>query len=88
MKLKLCFHFKCWSKKPKNRPSFRIILSHLEIAGAELLMSSHETHCEKQKSWQKEIHTQLQTDVKNNTRTEQDLIKRRQDEFKHAKDIR
>lgn len=65
------FILKCWSKKPKNRPSFRIILSHLEIASAELLMNSHDAYCEKQKSWQKEIQNQLQTDMKNSTRVEQ-----------------
>lgn len=64
--------WKCWSKKPKNRPSFRIILNHLEIAGNELANQyEHESYCEKQKTWQKEIQTQLQSDIKNSTRTEQ-----------------
>lgn len=34
-------------------------------------MNSHESYCEKQKSWQKEIQDQLQTDIKNSTRIEQ-----------------
>lgn len=79
----------CWSEKPKNRPSFRIILAHLEIAGAEL--SNDESYCEQQKSWQKEIRETLQTSIQNGTRIhdhEQELIRKRQEEWKHAKDVR
>lgn len=57
----------CWSAKPKNRPSYRIILAHLEIAGAELL-NCQESYCEQQKTWQKEIEDKLQTSINNGTK--------------------
>lgn len=78
------------SNKPKNRPSFRIILSHLEIAGVELA-NCQETYSEQQKTWQVEIREQLQTSINNGTQIhehEQDLIRKRQEEWKHAKDVR
>lgn len=78
------------SNKPKNRPSFRIILSHLEIAGVELA-NCNETYSEQQKSWQKEVREQMQSSINNGTKIhehEQDLIRKRQEEWKHAKDVR
>lgn len=81
----------CWSTKPKNRPSFKIILSHLEIAGAELLSKYNDDFETLQKTWQKEINDKLETQVNNSTRVyeyERDLIRKRQEEWKHAKDIR
>lgn len=80
----------CLSSKPKNRPSFRIILSHLEIAGVELL-SSQDSYSDKQKSWQVEIKEKLQTSINNSSKIhehEKDLIRKRQEEWKHAKDVR
>lgn len=58
----------CWSTKPKNRPSFRIILSHLEIACAELLANHRETYYEKSVTWRKEVSEQLQTSINNSVR--------------------
>lgn len=81
----------CWSNKPKNRPSFRIILSHLEIAGAELLANCQEGYGDQQKTWQTEIREKLQTSINNSSKIhehEQDLIRKRQEEWKHAKDVR
>ncbi|KAL7032553.1 hypothetical protein ACKWTF_007345 [Chironomus riparius] len=81
----------CWSVKPKNRPSFKIILSHLEIAGAEILSKYNDNYETLQKTWQKEINDKLITQVNNSTRVyeyERDLIRKRQEEWKHAKDIR
>lgn len=57
----------CLSNKPKNRPSFRIILSHLEIAGVELL-NNQESYSDKQKSWQVEIKEKLQTSINNSSK--------------------
>lgn len=34
----------CWSAKPRNRPSFKHILIHLEIAAVEVLGSSPEDY--------------------------------------------
>lgn len=57
----------CLSNKPKNRPSFRIILSHLEIAAVELL-NNQESYSDKQKSWQVEIKEKLQTSINNSSK--------------------
>ncbi|XP_058466561.1 mitogen-activated protein kinase kinase kinase 9 isoform X2 [Malaya genurostris] len=83
----------CWSPKPRNRPSFKIILTHLEIAGRELLQQCTEDqgYYETQKSWREEIRSHMQkltTNGMNIQKYEQELIKKRKDEWKHAQDIR
>lgn len=81
----------CWSPKPRNRPPFKIIMTHLEIAGVELLQNFDDTYYEQQKSWREEIREHLETCTTNGTnihKYEDDLIRKRQDEWKHAKDIR
>ncbi|KAG5682050.1 hypothetical protein PVAND_011438 [Polypedilum vanderplanki] len=81
----------CWSIKPKNRPTFKIILSHLEIAGAEIMNNYSENYETRRKTWQKEINEKLLTCINNSVRVyeyERDLIRKRQDEWKHAKDVR
>ncbi|XP_049542294.1 mitogen-activated protein kinase kinase kinase 13-A isoform X2 [Anopheles darlingi] len=85
----------CWSAKPRNRPSFKIILQHLDIAGRELLqMCAKEQYAgyyETQKSWREEIRshmTKLTSNGMNIQKYEQDLIQKRKDEWKHAQDIR
>lgn len=45
----------CFSSKPRNRPSFKIILTHLEIASVELMQSFDDKYVERQKSWREEI---------------------------------
>lgn len=78
----------CLSVKPRNRPSFRIILNHLEIAGNELLRQTEKEYFEAQQAWRKEVQTKMSTVGKNSQRMEQDLVKKRQEELRHAKDIR
>ncbi len=87
----------CWSPKPRNRPSFKIILTHLDIAGEELLRKYEDGYFDEQKTWRNEINDHMKScgkaswDSGNNTniqKYEQDLIRKRQDELKHAKDIR
>ncbi|KAL0279827.1 UNVERIFIED_CONTAM: hypothetical protein PYX00_001306 [Menopon gallinae] len=81
----------CWSIKPRNRPSFKIILNHLDIAAKEVLSASCEEYFTSQKSWKKEVVNHMQHmkvsggDLK---RIEADLIRKRKDELKHAQDIR
>lgn len=63
----------------------------MEIAGAELLASCHESYGDQQKTWQTEIREKLQTSINNSSKIhehEQDLIRKRQEEWKHAKDVR
>lgn len=81
----------CWSLKPRNRPPFKIILTHLDIAGGELMQKVDDKYFEQQKTWREEIHDHMKTCATNSTnihKYEQDLIRKRQDELKHAKDIR
>ncbi|XP_050091502.1 mitogen-activated protein kinase kinase kinase 12 isoform X2 [Anopheles aquasalis] len=85
----------CWSAKPRNRPSFKIILQHLDIAGRELLQAcakeQYAGYYETQKSWREEIRshmTKLTSNGMNIQKYEQDLIQKRKDEWKHAQDIR
>lgn len=78
----------CWSVRPRNRPSFPIILNHLEIAAIELLRLSDADYFKAQQDWRKEVQTKMPTVGKNPRRLEQDLIKKRQEELRHAKDIR
>ncbi|XP_058126307.1 mitogen-activated protein kinase kinase kinase 13-A [Anopheles ziemanni] len=85
----------CWNVKPRNRPSFTILLKHLDSAGWELLEAWEKEQCagyyETQKSWREEIRshmTKLTSNGMNIQKYEQDLIQKRKDEWKHAQDIR
>lgn len=81
----------CWSVKPRNRPSFKLLLNHLEIAGPELLKQSEQEYFKTQKSWKDEVRSHMQQISQNGTnihKFEQDLIRKRTAEWKHAKDIR
>ena len=55
------------------------------------MASCHESYGDQQKTWQTEIREQLQTSINNSSKIhehEQDLIRKRQEEWKHAKDVR
>ncbi|XP_053685290.1 uncharacterized protein LOC128734916 [Sabethes cyaneus] len=83
----------CWHPNARNRPSFKIILSHLEIAGHELLRECTEEqgYYKTQQSWRNEIQGHMQKLAVNGLniqKYEQELIKKRKDEVKHAQDIR
>lgn len=81
----------CWKTKPKNRPSFRIILNHLEIAGPQLLKQSDKQYFETQRTWKENIRSNMVQMTKNGTsihKFEQELIRKRTAEWKHAQDIR
>nr|KAI8727075.1 alpha-amidating enzyme precursor 1 [Biomphalaria glabrata] len=88
----------CWkcgmyqmSAMPRNRPSFRLILMHIEIASAELLRFSLEDFSESQEIWRKEIRENFQkmkAEGSNLPQLEEELIKRRKEELRHAQDVR
>uniref|UniRef100_A0A182SF36 Protein kinase domain-containing protein n=1 Tax=Anopheles maculatus TaxID=74869 RepID=A0A182SF36_9DIPT len=85
----------CWSTKPRNRPSFKIILTHLDIAGRELLAAcekeQYEAYYQSQQSWREEIRSHMQEITSNRMniqKVEQDLIQKRKDEWKHAQHVR
>lgn len=81
----------CWKAKPKNRPSFRIILNHLEIAGPQLMRQTDKQFFETQRTWKESIRANMEQMTQNGTnihKVEQELIRKRTAEWKHAQDIR
>lgn len=81
----------CWSAKPRNRPSFRQIQMHLEIASPDWLSIAQDDFCQLQLHWKEEIAEQLQiiqVEGSNCLKVEEDLIKKRKDELRHAQDVR
>uniref|UniRef100_A0A1B6MNK2 Mitogen-activated protein kinase kinase kinase dlk-1 n=2 Tax=Graphocephala atropunctata TaxID=36148 RepID=A0A1B6MNK2_9HEMI len=81
----------CWSAKPRNRPSFKHILLHLDIAAVEVLSSSPEDYFKTQASWKEEVRIHMQQMQSNGShlpKFEEDLIRKRKEELKHAQDIR
>ncbi|XP_018311813.1 mitogen-activated protein kinase kinase kinase 13 isoform X3 [Mycetomoellerius zeteki] len=81
----------CWSAKPRNRPSFKLIEMHLAIAAVDVLSTEPEDYFKAQQSWKKEIQEHMQhMPLFTNTdpRFEAELIRRRKDELRHAQDVR
>jgi mitogen-activated protein kinase kinase kinase 13 len=81
----------CWNAKPRNRPSFKNILIHLDIASVEVLNKSPEDYLKTQETWKQEIRLcmqQMQSNGPQLPKYEEDIIKKRNDELKHAQDIR
>ncbi|KAL5240114.1 hypothetical protein ACI65C_007524 [Semiaphis heraclei] len=81
----------CWAAKPRNRPSFKHIMMHLDIASSQVLASTPDEYFKTQAQWKKEIQIhmlQMQTNGSHIPKFEEDLIKKRKNELKHAQDIR
>ena len=85
----------CWSPKPRNRPSFRHVLMHIDIAASELLRFQNDTYFTIQQSWKYEIgncvgrmKTGNITMCSDSIQEELELIKKRKEELQHAQDIR
>ncbi|KAG5867706.1 hypothetical protein JTB14_019123 [Gonioctena quinquepunctata] len=86
----------CWKFNPRERPNFKLICNHLEIASVDILSKYEDkTFFETQESWKKEIRTeiylfceQLQKHKVEYQLKEEQLIKRRELELKHIRDIR
>ncbi|XP_077072880.1 mitogen-activated protein kinase kinase kinase 13 isoform X1 [Siphateles boraxobius] len=80
-----------WQGKPRNRPSFRQILLHLDIASADLLGTPQETYFKSQANWREEVKKHFEKIKSEGTcihRLDEELIRRRRDELRHALDIR
>uniref|UniRef100_A0A8C7YUM5 Mitogen-activated protein kinase kinase kinase n=1 Tax=Oryzias sinensis TaxID=183150 RepID=A0A8C7YUM5_9TELE len=78
-----------WS--PRNRPSFRQILLHLDIASADILGTPQETYFKSQAEWREEVKKHFEKIKSEGTcihRLDEELIRRRRDELRHALDIR
>ncbi|KAL5105866.1 Mitogen-activated protein kinase kinase kinase 12 [Taenia crassiceps] len=82
---------RCWSPRPRNRPSFPQILSQLELACTELLQWKDENFTNLRELWQEEIHLQLMDLLKEGSRApklEISLMRQRRQELKDAQSIR
>ncbi|XP_034431138.1 mitogen-activated protein kinase kinase kinase 13 [Hippoglossus hippoglossus] len=80
-----------WQGKPRNRPSFRQILLHLDIASADVLGAPQETYFKSQSEWREEVRKHFEKIKSEGTcihRLDEELIRRRRDELRHALDIR
>lgn len=80
----------CCSPKARNRPSFKYILLHLEMAASEVLATPPDQYIRIQNNWKEELREQF---VKAKTRrshskVEEAMIRKRKEELKHAQDIR
>lgn len=83
----------CWSAKPRNRPSFKHIIMHIEIAANELINFAPDMFYNLQMDWKEEISGSLLRMKRNgrqdiSTDDEQELIEKRKQELIHAQDIR
>uniref|UniRef100_A0A8D0EAZ9 Mitogen-activated protein kinase kinase kinase n=1 Tax=Salvator merianae TaxID=96440 RepID=A0A8D0EAZ9_SALMN len=80
-----------WQSKPRNRPSFRQILMHLDIASADVLATPQETYFKSQAEWREEVKKHFEKIKSEGTcihRLDEELIRRRREELRHALDIR
>uniref|UniRef100_A0A4W5KFY9 Uncharacterized protein n=1 Tax=Hucho hucho TaxID=62062 RepID=A0A4W5KFY9_9TELE len=74
-----------WQGKPRNRPSFRQILLHLDIASADILGAPQETYFKSQSEWREEVRKHFEKIKSEGTcihRLDEELIKRRRDELR------
>ncbi|XP_070570180.1 mitogen-activated protein kinase kinase kinase 13-like isoform X1 [Ptychodera flava] len=81
----------CWSGKPKNRPSFRQVLMHIDIASSDFLSTPQDSYFDLQVDWREEIKRtfeKMKSEGSHLQRLDEDLIRKRQEELKHAQDIR
>ncbi|XP_054718027.1 mitogen-activated protein kinase kinase kinase 13-like [Uloborus diversus] len=81
----------CWSSKPRNRPSFHHILLYMDTAARELADVSKEKFLQNQAKWRREIDEYMQNFQDKDSRVplvEEDLVKQRREELRHAQDIR
>eukprot|EP00039_Didymoeca_costata_P019482 m.337697 g.337697 ORF g.337697 m.337697 type:complete len:655 (+) comp18212_c0_seq1:413-2377(+) len=84
----------CFNTNPKHRPRFRQILLHLQIVEDDsgFLETPVDTYFETQKTWKHEVKgefAKMKLDTHpEESRTEENLLKRREQELKHAEDVR
>ena len=81
----------CWSSKPRNRPSFKHILMHLDIAAVEILSYKPEDYFRTQQSWKVEVmehNEKMKCEESSIPGQDEAMIKKRQEELQHAQDVR
>ncbi|XP_037085498.1 LOW QUALITY PROTEIN: mitogen-activated protein kinase kinase kinase 13-A-like [Pollicipes pollicipes] len=81
----------CLSAKPRNRPSFRHILMHLDIAALEVLTIPCDAYFRTQAVWRREVKAHMErvrTERASIQQGGEELVRKRREELKHAQDIR
>lgn len=79
----------CWGLEPKNRPSFRNIISHLTVASQEINCIPSDVFSRKQIEWQQEVRACMEAlCCQSFSEHEEDLIQKRREELQHAQEIR
>ncbi|XP_017767959.1 PREDICTED: mitogen-activated protein kinase kinase kinase 12 isoform X3 [Nicrophorus vespilloides] len=82
----------CWKLNPKQRPSFKLICNHLEIASVEILsVYKEELFFKTQETWKEEIRSkiaQFKGQQENAQSFMKQLIKTRETELNHIRDIK
>ncbi|CAH0716296.1 unnamed protein product, partial [Brenthis ino] len=79
----------CWNRVPRNRPPFKIIAAHLEMAGEELCSLDMETFNTTQALWRQEVHKCMERlYAKSDKPVAKDAIAQRREDIKHARDVR
>lgn len=84
----------CWKQRPSDRPSFQEIIKHLDISKNEIILFEQEQeYAELTQVWSIEINEQLSKlptiDISSTLQmTNDELIKKRQEELQHIVDIR
>ncbi|TPP60917.1 M3K12 [Fasciola gigantica] len=81
----------CWNAKPRNRPNFRQIMSHLDLACNDLLQLSNGDFNAMQQLWKEEIALHFQDQriaEEGQGKLDVVLLRRRREELRHAQDIR
>ncbi|KAG7313053.1 hypothetical protein JYU34_000135 [Plutella xylostella] len=81
----------CWNRVPRNRPPFKIIVAHLEIAGGELSSIRANNFGATQAEWRKEVQDSMDkmyNQSSPNPLPADDAAWQRRSELRHARDIR
>ena len=81
----------CLSAKPRNRPSFRHILMHLDIASIEVVGIPCDVYFRTQALWRREVKAHMERVRSERASIQQggeELVRKRREELRHAQDIR
>ncbi|XP_046977416.1 mitogen-activated protein kinase kinase kinase 12-like [Vanessa cardui] len=78
----------CWNRTPRNRPPFKIIAAHLDMAGEELCSMDIETFNRTQAIWRQQVYSSMERLYAKNEMTAPDVIAERREHLRHARDAR
>ncbi|XP_050683413.1 mitogen-activated protein kinase kinase kinase 12-like isoform X1 [Leptidea sinapis] len=82
----------CWNRVPRDRPTFKIIAGHLEIAGGQLRSMNTQTFTKVQNEWRADVHKAMEIQYSKNLNTvnpeSDDVSDQRREDLKQARDLR